>query len=280
MERYRSRGWVDRHLPSSNQQRTTYRCQYDWFGCLFGCACIPLLSIRFIFGVCVFAFLSLSMFLLIVCCALTVDRDRQSQWNVNATKYMASSQLPAHNQTASNPKQKQFRFVVFHISHTLNSHSRPLCVVFTLTTLSIRLTFLLVFVSFCLCAFFIFVSPLLSSVGWLWHYHWIKYTKWNFQKGESEPCVRHKSIDWQWQCIMPCMLVQLSMNVFFLWNFNFSVSTAIEMLNWQLCNIYVAYICYLLSLSVSLCACMCMYVQPMDRLYSQTETTLQIESVY
>lgn len=30
-------------------------------------------------------------FLSIVCCVLTVDRDRQSQWNVNVTKYMASS---------------------------------------------------------------------------------------------------------------------------------------------------------------------------------------------
>lgn len=35
MERYRRRGWVDRHLPSSSQQRTTYRCQCDWFGCLY-----------------------------------------------------------------------------------------------------------------------------------------------------------------------------------------------------------------------------------------------------
>lgn len=46
---------VDRHLPWSNQQQTTYRCQYDWFGCLFGCACsVPRLissslSVFFIF---------------------------------------------------------------------------------------------------------------------------------------------------------------------------------------------------------------------------------------
>lgn len=90
--------------------------------------------------------------------------------------------------------------------------------------------------------------------------------------------VRHKSIDWHWQCIMPCTYVQLSMNVFFLWNFNFSVSTAIEMLNWQLCNIYVAYLSIFISISLCVRACVCSTI--MDRLYSQTETTLQIESVY
>lgn len=149
MERYRSRGWVDRHLPSSNQQRTTYRCQYDWFGCLFGCAySAPLLSLSFsfIFGV---------FFHVLVDCLLRFDGWQRSTKSMKCKCYKVHGPISTTctaQQTAPHPKQKQFRFVVFHISHTLNLHSRPLCVLFTFTTLSIRLTFLIVFVYFCLCA--------------------------------------------------------------------------------------------------------------------------------
>lgn len=169
MERYRSRGWVDRHLPSSNQQRTTYRCQYDWFGCLFGCAySAPLLSLasfRFIFGV-------FSMFLLIVCCALTVDRDRQSQWNVNATKYMAPSQLPAqHNRRLRIQNKGNFVLLsfTFHI-HWIYIHGH--CVYYLLLPLFqfawhfslFSYIFVCVHV---MCTFFIFVfvTPPLPSVS-------------------------------------------------------------------------------------------------------------------
>lgn len=93
----KSRLRVDRHLPSSNQQRTTYRCQYTIDLVVYLDARVfrssRLVSFHCILSSTVCSFF---MFLLIVCCALTVDRDRQSQWNVNATKYMASSQLPAH----------------------------------------------------------------------------------------------------------------------------------------------------------------------------------------
>lgn len=102
---------VDWHLPWSDEQQTTYRCQYDWFGCLFGC-------VRWLGGF----FLLLSL----ACCLLRLRlADRPSQRNVNATKYMASSttcNVQKKETYTSQSQNKAILIVVFHISYWIYIH--------------------------------------------------------------------------------------------------------------------------------------------------------------
>lgn len=130
MEWYRCWGSVDRHLPWSNQQWTTYRCQYDWFGCLFGCACsVPRFRL-------VSSSLCLVFFCFLVDCLLRFDGWQRSTKSMKCKCYKVhgiilttcTQKTPQYTIARAYWIQSKSNFVLlsFHISHEVNLHSWPL----------------------------------------------------------------------------------------------------------------------------------------------------------
>lgn len=126
---------VDWHLPWSSEQQTTYRCQYDWFGCLFGW--------------------------FFLCISFTIGRSRQSQRNGNDTMYIASLTTCLLKKTHTNnkiqrpnPRRKTKQFHL--LSWTFQTEFTFIAAVFTVTTHSISWHFVAAWFFFGLCVRFLF----------------------------------------------------------------------------------------------------------------------------